>query len=301
MNKHIFPLLCLTLISCNKDDEISIDNPQENPSVSLGYSVVEYVPAPGQFINESVSGFHDIFTQEEACRQAERRLSQNLYVSLGSWGGYIVVKFNQSVPNKGGFNFAIAGNNFDSSNEPGIVWVMQDANHNGKADDEWYQLQGSYYGQPGFQNDFRVTYYRPKPGSDTFWKDSEGNEGYVSWLGHYHNQDFYYPNWIKEDSYTLHGSKLPARAVKNPDTGIWENQPFEWGYVDNCGSDMTSLEINGKTLVANKFRIHDAIDSEGKPVALESIDFVKVQTAVMGSADILGENSTEVCGFFVIN
>ena len=43
--------------------------------------------------------------------------------------------------------FAIQGNAFDSSNEPGIVWVMQDVNGNGLPDDEWYELRGSETGE----------------------------------------------------------------------------------------------------------------------------------------------------------
>lgn len=300
---NTFLMLCISVffIACNKDEDIVVDKPQPEPEVEMAYTVVEYLPAPGQFINESSSGFGNITTMQEACDQAQYLLQQNHYVSLGAWGGYIVVKFHSSIPNKGGYNFAIAGNNFDSSNEPGIVWVMQDSNGNGKPDDTWYQLQGSYYGQSGFEKDFWVTYYRPEPGKDTLWKDCEGNEGYISWLGNYHNQDFYYPNWVKEDSYTLHGSKLPARTEMNPVSGIWSNLPFDWGYVDNSGSDMTTIEVNGKSLIANTFRLYDAIDNEGNTVAIDSIDFIKVQTAIMGSANILGENSTEVCGFFVIN
>ncbi len=37
---------------------------------------------------------------------------------------------------------------------------------------------------------------------------------------------------------------------------------------------------------------------DGKPAELRYIDFVKVQSAVNGSAGILGEVSTEVVGVF---
>ena len=285
-------------VACNKDEDITIYDPPQQ--TALDYTVIEYLPAPGQFINEKVSGFANISTMEEACRQAQQRLSEAQYVSLGAWGGYIVIKFNQSIPNKGGMNFAIAGNNFDSSNEPGIVWVMQDTNKNGLPDDTWYQLQGSYYGQPGFEKDFWITYFKPDAKGDTRWEDCNGQTGYVKWVGYYHNQDFYYPGWVKTDSYTLHGSKLPARTVQDPETGIWSNLPYEWGYVDNSGSDTTTVQFNGLSLIANTFRLYDAVDTEGKPVAIEAVDFIKVQTAVMGDANVLGENSTEVCGFFVI-
>lgn len=302
MKKINFLFLAMTSIifaGCNKDEEIIIDNPK--PESSLGYKVIEYLPAPGQFINETVSGFNDITSMEQACLQAQSRLEENKYVSLGAWGGYIIVKFDKSIVNIGGFNFAIAGNSFDTSNEPGIVWVMQDKNGNGKPDDTWFELQGSYYGKEGYQKDYWVTYFRPGKGEDTHWVDSNGEEGSIKWMGNYHNQDFYYPNWVSEDSYTLKGSKLPSRAEQNSETGMWGNLPFQWGYADNSGDDVTILEIDGKKIEVNTFRISDAIDNEGKTVALEAIDFIKVQTAIMGNASILGENSTEVCGFYRIN
>lgn len=293
--------MSLILVACNKDEDIIIDKPEPEPETALGYRVIEYLPAPGQFINETVSGFDNISTMEQACRQAQTRLETNKYVSLGAWGGYIVVKFEKSIVNIGGYNFAIAGNSFDTSNEPGIVWVMQDKNGNGKPDDTWYELQGSYYGKEGYQKDYWVTYYRPGKGEDTHWIDSNGDEGFVKWMGSYHNQDFYYPNWVSENSYTLTGSRLPSRAEQNPETGMWGNLPFQWGYVDNFGDDISILERDGKKIEVNTFRISDAIDNDGNTVALESVDFIKVQTAIMGNASILGENSTEVCGFFRIN
>ena len=87
------------------------------------------------------------------------------YVSLGSFGGYVIVGFDHSIPNKGGYDFAIQGNAFLSdqggSNEPGIVWVMQDVNGNGLPDDEWYELKGSETGNGSTIQDYEVTYRCP--------------------------------------------------------------------------------------------------------------------------------------------
>ena len=84
--------------------------------------VYEYLPAPGQFINEN----HTTTTMAEACTYAEERINQTAYVSLGGFGGYIIVGFDHSIVNDGDYNIAITGNAFDGSSEPGIVWVMQD-------------------------------------------------------------------------------------------------------------------------------------------------------------------------------
>ena len=85
----------------------------------------------------------------EACAYAEERLRSEAYVSLGGFGGYVVVGFDHSIDNKvGEYDFGITGNSFAGSSEPGIVWVMQDENGNGLPDDTWYELKGSETGKP---------------------------------------------------------------------------------------------------------------------------------------------------------
>lgn len=285
-------LISFVFIGCNKDEDIIEDFPPQE-DFNLGYRVIEYTPAPGQYINDAVTGFKDITSMEDACRQAERRFSEGLFVSLGSWGGYIVVKFDTPIINSGGYDFSISSNSFDTSNEPGIVWVMRDSNKNGLPDDEWYELKGSYFGEEGYERNYWVNYTRPEAKKNTPWEDSNGETGVVNWMGNYHSQDFYYPNWIEKDSYTLYGSRLPLQAEMDPDTRLWTNRAFEWGYADNIGEDFLSSKGY------NRFRISDAVSSTNQDVDLPEIDFVKVQTAVNGSAGWLGENSTEVCGFIV--
>ena len=66
-------------------------------------------------------------------------------VSLGGFGGYIVVGFDHSIQASGGYggyDFSITGNQFSGSSEPGVVWVMPDENGNGEPDDgPWYELR----------------------------------------------------------------------------------------------------------------------------------------------------------------
>ncbi|WP_337772822.1 PKD-like domain-containing protein, partial [Alistipes sp.] len=104
--------------------------------------VLEFLPAPGQFVNEKdMAGYTGQKTFEEARLYAENRLKKGEFVSLGNFGGYVILAFDHSVENKGGYDFSIPGNQFEGSNEPGVVWVMQDVNGNGKPDDEWYELR----------------------------------------------------------------------------------------------------------------------------------------------------------------
>lgn len=260
--------------------------------------VYEFVPAPGQFVNETnTAGFNGESTHEAACAYAQKRLDNEQYVSLGGWGGYIVVGFDHSIENKGGYDFSIKGNAFDSSNEPGIVWVMQDVNGDGLPNDEWYELKGSEYGKPETIQDYAVTYFRPGPNMDTQWQDNKGNKGAIDRLGNYHPQEFYYPLWIEEDSYTLYGTCLKARTEQSPSTGMWSNNPFGWGYADNIGDDMPNKDNPNAGALGNYFKISDAVNIDGTSANLSHIDFIKVQTGVNVKAGWLGENSTEVFKF----
>lgn len=309
-------MIVLMASSCNKDGVITDDSKQEDGTTQSHYRpkgnssraecncVFEYTPAPGQFINEDKSGFTGEKTASEAAAYALKRMSAEKYVSLGGFGGYIVVGFDHSIDNYGGYDFAIKGNSFDGSSEPGVVWVMQDENGNGKPDDTWYELKGCETGAEGYIQNYSVTYFRPEEAdAPVKWEDSLGEKGEISRVPS-HKQDYYYPAWIKEDSYTLSGTRLKARNYdKNGDGKMWVNPPYEWGYADNA-SDIDRLIEDDNTSAAavpNHFRISDAIDSKGKAVELEWIDFVKVQTALNTQSGWLGENSTEVFSIYDCN
>ena len=297
-------------ISVTGTDKISLDIPvacidaSEKRPYTEGCSlnsnkVYEFIPAPGQFVNETnTAGYTGTeSTQEAAIAYAENRLATTSYVSLGGWGGYIVVGFDHSIENKGGYDFSIIGNAFEGSSEPGIVWVMQDVNGNQLPDDEWYELKGSEYGKNGTIQDYAVTYYRPGGAKmATQWADNQGNVGEVDYLGGYHPQAYYYPLWIKEDSYTLYGTRLKSKTVESR-PGFWENRSFEWGYADNVGDDMPSKDNPNASSISNYFKISDAVNLDGSSANLTHIDFIKVQTGVNAKAGWLGENSTEVYGF----
>lgn len=239
--------------------------------------VYEYVPAPGQFINETTGDM----TPTEAAAWAAGKLARGSLVSLGAFGGYIIVGFGHSIG-----DFTVKANAFvnagGASNEPGIVYVMQDVNGNGVPDDEWYELRGSETGGEHTVQNYAVTYYRPDaPQKPVKWVDNSGVEGEVDYLPTMHKQDYYYPAWIAADSYTLRGTRLPGNSSRD-DMGQWRTEPFGGGYVDNVGSN------------ADVFRIVDAMFSDQSPVGLEFIDFIKIQTGICGRCGVLGEISTEV-------
>lgn len=268
--------------------------PSSASALSSCNKVYEFLPAPGQFVNE----YYTATTMEEACAYAEERMAQTQYVSLGGFGGYIVVGFDHSVDNDGDYNLAITGNAFDGSSEPGIVWVMQDENGDGLPNDTWYELKGSEYGKAETCQDYAVTYYRPEaPAMAVPWTDNKGGSGEIDYLGSFHRQDYYYPEWVEEDSYTLRGTCLKARNYDASGNGTyWVNPAYDWGYADNFSSkDRLTDDDNYNAAPAdNHFRISDAVTFDGKPADLRYIDFVKVQVGVNAQSGWLGEVSTEV-------
>jgi hypothetical protein len=267
--------------------------------------VYEFLPAPGQFVNEITSAGYkgNETTHAAAIEYATTRLEERRYVSLGGFGGYIIVGFDHSITNHGGgsYDFAIQSNAYDKSNEPGIVWVMQDTNGNGLPDDEWYELRGSETGKSSTVQDYEVTYYRPANKSAVRWKDSEGAAGQIDYLGSFHNQLSYYPNWIDAESYTLRGTRLATNSSVEQLTGYWINNPYEWGYADNFGNDnITGSDTTTGDGQRTGFKISNAMHRDGTSVDLKFIDFVKVQVGMNAKSTILGEVSTEVFGFEII-
>lgn len=257
--------------------------------------VYEYTPAPGQFINEPQSGFASVHSAAEAIDYAEQRLGEGRYLSLGGFGGYVVVGFDHSIPSREGGELSVAGNMYEGSSEAGIVWVMQDSNGNGLPDDEWYELRGSEWGSENHSRHYAVTYFRPAgEAMNVQWRDSEGHSGTIA-RNNTHTQPHYYPEWITSSSYTLRGSRLEAKSEVDPSTGNVVNGAYGWGYADNAGSD-SDLAMEEGTPAKCYFNIANAVMADGSPAELHYIDFVKIQTAINHSAGALGEISTEVMG-----
>lgn len=279
-------------VECLPSDEAKYYRAPGASSSDSKVKVYNLRPAPGQFIAQ-ISGQ----TEAEACRYAETRMNvQNNYVSLGAWGGYIIVGLDHSIYNKptvngnGGYDFSIVGNPFDGSSEPGIVYVMQDENGDGLPNDTWYELRGSETGKPETYQNYKVTYYRPPTHNMPLqWIDNRGNSGSIDL-----NPKF--PLWIKENNYSLQGTRLERNTKQIG--GIWRNESYPWGYADNWGEDILAEGDNHDAApVGNAFKIENAMYPDGTPVKLQYIDFIKVQTGIQSVAGVIGELSTEVFGF----
>lgn len=259
------------LLGCKKDRNTEIEVPVVPESNQFVTSLFDYVPAPGQFINMSLG------TMEAA----KGILKKEGLVSLGAWGGYIVLGFDHTVINrKDAADIMIKGNAQSNFAEPGVVWVMKDDNKNGKPDDTWYEIAGSEFGKTGYIRDYEVTYTKPTPANgDVAWKDNKGNSGVVG-INAFHTQS-YYPDWISTSQYTLKGSLLPSTNVNLSNPGLIVSMPFASGYADNLTA-------------GDAIDISNAIDKDGKTVVLTGIDFIKIQTGIQANLKAVGEISTEI-------
>jgi hypothetical protein len=232
-------------------------------------NMFEFLPAPGQNTNKALG----------TVAAAESLKGKKGMVSLGAWGGYIVLGFDHTVINEPGKEDIIVYNNAQPNfAEPAIVWVMQDDNGNGLPDDTWYELKGSEYGKAGYMRDYEVTYTKPTIGGSVAWKDNKGQTGTVNIL----NASFQsFPSWVTGTEYTLKGSILPKTGLSG--SGLVTSMPFEFGYADNT--------VNG-----DKLDIGNAIDKDGKALSLSGIDFIKIQTGIQANLGALGELSSEILG-----
>lgn len=270
--------------------------------------VYEYCPAPGQFIN-TMPEYEEGDDYADMLKKVEESISgtNDDVVSLGGFGGYLTFGFDHTVVNRPGEkDFMILGNSFyqlsstserkGGSSEPGIVMVSYDRNCNGIPDDEWYELAGSDYYNPATLRNYTITYHRPDPDREKVsdgilsdvnyiaWEDSEGVRSYMP-KNSFHRND-YYPQWVKEESLSFSGSRLPANGEDSSGTGAYYVlYCFDWGYVDNHPNDYLDL---------NSFDISWAVDSEGRSVNLPGVDFIRVYTGVNQYCGWIGETSTEI-------
>ncbi len=277
---------------------------------SQKFTVVELHQAPGQFINELPYADEET-TQEEVCANAQEQLEMGALVSLGTYGGYITVKFDHPVENKTGNDILIKGNGFyanadpvygdetiGGSIEPGIVYVGVGSD---PATAQWYELAGSEYFTSEV-HDFSITYHKPTSENVTndyirwecSWTDSDGvkrdSTGYHAKNGS-HSQS-YWPKYEGKDELTFSGGRLPNNAIEQSGQGtywvLYRYSADSYGYVDASATNDS---------LYSSFDISWAVDKDGRPVALDKVDFVRVATGIFQYCGWLGETSTEVSDF----
>lgn len=284
----------ITLKAKNAGGEISktfVVTVNEKTYLNKITQVFDFLPAPGQSVNKLPAAI-DKDTDETMRIKAETSLTTNGMVSLGGFGGYVTFGFDHTIINKEGNDFIVNGNALATWAEPGIIMVSYDANGNGKADDEWYEIAGSQHANIETIKNYEMTYYKPeietKASRSEYirWTDNQGKTGYIS--KNAFNLQAYYPLW-KGESITYKGTFLKSNIAGSGNN--WSNLPYEWGYADNWANADTKAQIN----------IDWAVDKEGKTVKLKGINFVKVYTSNRAEGGWLGEVSTEISGFTDLN
>jgi len=257
--------------------------------------VFDFFPAPGQSVNKLPAATADD-TNETMRVKAETSLTAGSMVSLGGFGGYVEFGFDHTVINREGNDFTVLGNAYTDWSEPGIIMVSYDANGNGKADDEWYEIAGSEYNKETTIKNYEMTYYKPEAEPTNAaepnyirWTDNQGQTGYVS--KNAYNKQAYFPLW-KGASITFKGTFLKSNIYDKSGKGTyWANPAYEFGYADNWANTNEKAQID----------INWAVNSKGETVKLKGIDFVKVYNSNRAEGGWLGEVSTEVSGFKDLN
>ncbi len=269
--------------------------------------VLDYSPAPGQFINKEPLG------HPNSAASIIGGVSGAL--SLGAFGGSVVFRFEQPLVNHPdnpyGIDFILFGNPFRGFSEPGIVSVMKDENGNGLPDDVWYELAGSDYFFSSTMHNNRVTYFNPGGdiAKDVSWEDDLGNTGYV--MANTFHQQSYYPDqtlfpYADPEQFSLSGTRI-AGHVDFSDLAFVKSHARAFGYADNQLRGHAPWYIPANPYFrepsnagGDGFDIGWAVDSLGNYVDLDTIHFVKVHTAMAGNAAWLGEISTEITGGVVV-
>jgi len=312
--------------------------------------VYDYQPAPGQFINTlpacsegepkdsvlarcraNICGRVDTTTTTVRGVEVVRidTTWAESMISLGGYGGYVIVGFDHPVVNMHTYDFDIYGNAFVSnrdsgggSSEPGIVMVGVDIDGDGVPSDNdlWYELAGSEYYQPTTLHDYSITYYRPDANktatpstTNSFLTDTtyirwtsndvkaDSTSGYMS-RNSFHQQS-YWPLWQQDEpTISFTGTKMRCNAVDQGNNGgnaYFVQYFFGLGYVDNLPNNSSHVSAGDSYMdgpVNPGFKIDWAVDANGKSVSLSHIDFVKIYTGVNQYCGWLGETSTEVAG-----
>lgn len=286
-----------------------------DPQAQESFHILKYEPAPGQFIDYTQflnpgQTAADL-SPDQVCRKLDslyQAASFTYITSLGGFGGSITVRLDRPVPNLDGKDFEILGNAFydpahtpqlsdtpGGSSEPGIIWVSQDRNGNGIADDPWYEIAGSEHRHPQTVSDYAITYFfdRDAPSSDIYYRSNTGDTGYI-FRTSFHTQETYFPRWLSDDSITYRGRRLPpnARLIESAGRTQWLMLCYAFGYADNQpnGSPDCGIDLDW------------AVDSSGNPVYLDKIDFIKVVCATNQQPDLkIGEISTEFAGILSLH
>jgi hypothetical protein len=281
--------------------------------VPFATRVLEYAPAPGQFVNHAA--YNDPARALGAPVGGGLSAADNSkVVTLGGFGGRITLGFASPIvdhpptsANPSGADFIVYGNAFFVGGVPGrrfaeaaVVEVSADTNGNGEADDAWYVVRGSHL--PGVPAGTVVARTYDAAALDPAWVPP-GRSGV----------------------WTVSGYRLPAlfdaAVVVNP-LGVSSPTEGTFGYAD-CSPTLLLGDTDADGLVDDAGMAPevfytrpddpalsgvspgsgggDAVDlawavdpATGAPAGLAAVDFVRITTAIDREHALFGEGSAEV-------
>lgn len=170
------------------------------------------------------------------------------------------------------------------------------------------QLTGSTYPK---------TYTTDTPAAAAWWPEYASDENYgnvwninnavngVSWLRNGTAEVITYEGitTVEDDMVVLNegATAAPSQAEMT--------DVYQWGYADvrPNGSSYGTISNNPYAAAPSTqtggdgFDLSWAVKADGTPIALSSVRYVRVYSAVLFSAGVFGETSAEVCGLYVTN
>ncbi len=158
--------------------------------------IYAFLPAPGQFVNEGLTsgGWGTIYTTGQTAVKDLVDSKATTGVSLGFFGGYVVLDYGTPTKDAGGnvtggiyndstnpygVDFILYGNAFSGNSEPGCVQVSKDGVN-------WYDIAGSKYYDSDTVKNYYLTYTNPTPADDgdySYGRTQTTYTGGVSYTG----------------------------------------------------------------------------------------------------------------------
>jgi hypothetical protein len=243
--------------------------------------VVEYAPAPGQFVNDA--NFNDP-TRALGPPQGGGTSQPNnaSVVTIGGFGGSITLAFDHTVMddplNPFGLDAIVFGNAYWVGGNRDRHWaecatieISLDADGNDLADDAWHIIPGSHLEWP--TDDYALP-------TDLFGADVVENPNAGTEVEGIYGYAEYAPTLLLGD--TDSDNLVDDFAVTPEMFYTVPDDPFEVGITPGSGG-------------GDAFDIAWAIDPlTGEPAHLSGFDFIRLTTAVNSVSPIFGEKSAEI-------
>ncbi|MCK4659524.1 MAG: hypothetical protein KAV82_08390 [Phycisphaerae bacterium] len=287
-------------------------------------TVIEYAPAPGQLVNDSLFN-NPIKAIGRPYAGGFENPDNSSLATLGGFGGYVVLGFDHTVrddpANPFGIDAIVYGNAFWVSGNPNRKWaecgfieISRDLNSNGLADDPWYLIPGSHVTDPVGQWETQT------------WDDNIED---LTYPPHPVSPQFPYQNWIPPGCggvWDTQGYRLPSEVfdvsiLQNPN-GAGATEEGVFGYAD-CSPTLILGDLDADNIVddpemtpeefytvpddplevgmspgaggGDAFDIAWAIDpTTGQAANLNGFNFIRITNGVNFVTELFGEISTEI-------